>query len=737
MNKTTSAVLAALVLLAANGAATAAPQDSPAAAQGVTADSIVNLDTEKGSDRLGKISAEILDRVYTPDWRRGRFVFRPGAQTGKYQVAVRVFVDKKVLDERAAQEIAFQPSRPSVTPESTSVVGTIPASNLLKLNGVRGVLSVEEPAVTTVRFTGNPAPVILKRSNSIVLEEAGVPAAWARWGRGAGVKVGIIDGGFTNLNELMAAGVLPKDRVIVRQPMPEQAAKQMPLGVDIHGSAVAEVIHEIAPEATLYLYPTACITSAWERAVEMAVEDGVDVVNSSLNSTYGALDGLGAPNTYIEPALEAGILYVNSAGNQGASVYASPFFDCDGNGWHNFAVDDEGNAVHLEKGDAFSATLSWDDFGSNPETPVSDQDFDLYLTMLDPRSGRSLQIADSKNVQAAESDNPEPPMERITLPPEGAPATGLYTLMIRANRVDPGRTFNMRLIVEAYDFDAPPPSIYKPLQYRSDAMTMTKPADDAGVVTVAAVGVDGNRHPYSGTGPSLVPGVKKPDVSGYTGLLTSSMQNPFLGTSCAAPFVAGCAALLWQEFPSADKVKEELRKRAWDRGIPGHDFLYGYGIVNLDDPAPSVPTATLNSVSRFRDVTSAGVPGFNMIVVFTSDGAYGDRLFTSLYFTRPDGKPVAAGKGLDVFRGENGELRVASYLTPAENRVTAFEKWMFVPAAVLEIAGRDAIAELRVECRVGDALRTLDSRKIGPVGKLVDPGTGGLSKSESPSKKGR
>jgi hypothetical protein len=207
------------------------------------------------------------------------------------------------------------------------------------------------------------------------------------------------------------------------------------------------------------------------------------------------------------------------------------------------------------------------------------------------------------------------------------------------------------------------------------------------------------------------------------------MQNPFLGTSCAAPFVAGCAALLWQEYPSAEGVKEELRRRAWDRGIPGHDFSYGWGIVNLDDPAPSLPTASLNTVSRFRDVAASGVPGFNMIVVFTAEGAYGDALFTSLYLTGKDGKPVMAGKGMDVFRGEKGELRVSSYLTPAENRTLAFEKWLFVPSELLRSAGDEATAEIRVECRVEGKLRTLDARRLGAVRKLLDPGAGAAARS--------
>lgn len=111
--------------------------------------------------------------------------------------------------------------------------------------------------------------------------------------------------------------------------------------------------------------------------------------------------------------------------------------------------------------------------------------------------------------------------------------------------------------------------------------TITYPAADPQVLAVTATDANDNLASFSLTGPNA--GIAAPGthiVSDYWD--NGSGYATIDGTSMAAPFVSGVAALVWSMHPdfSADHVRQDLEDSAIDLGSPGRDSSFGYGRVD-------------------------------------------------------------------------------------------------------------------------------------------------------------
>jgi subtilisin family serine protease len=110
------------------------------------------------------------------------------------------------------------------------------------------------------------------------------------------------------------------------------------------------------------------------------------------------------------------------------------------------------------------------------------------------------------------------------------------------------------------------------------------PSCFAGVLGVGAVAIDGTIASFSNTGPCVdlvAPGVDVHttyDMNDKLGVRYAYVH----GTSFAAPQVAGAAALIKARNPdfTADQITNRFQNRATDRGVPGRDDEYGYGLLN-------------------------------------------------------------------------------------------------------------------------------------------------------------
>lgn len=118
------------------------------------------------------------------------------------------------------------------------------------------------------------------------------------------------------------------------------------------------------------------------------------------------------------------------------------------------------------------------------------------------------------------------------------------------------------------------------------------PAAYPGVVAVAAVGRNGERAPVSATGPQIVIAAPGVDISGAH---PGGKYSIGTGTSDATAIVAGAVALIRARYPQlkAADVVRRLTATATDKGSPGRDPEYGFGVINLVAALTAdVPVAT-------------------------------------------------------------------------------------------------------------------------------------------------
>ena len=427
----------------------------------------------------------------------------------------------------------------------------VPPGSITAVSTARGVQQVRAPyAAFTLGI----------ESEGIASVEADV---WHTAGAtGAGAKVAIIDLGFAGIAGRQAAGELPAGLTTV-----DYCGGS--LGhPEVHGTAVAEIVHEMAPGAQLYAI---CVDSEVDLATASAYAKahGITIVNHSVgwyNTARG--DGTGAagtPDAIVAAARTDGILWVNAAGNAGQEHWSGTFSDPDGNGHHNFSGSDEGNSIQLFPDEEVCGFLKWDAW------PTTREDFDLHLIRDSIGALVTISADDQQN-------GPLAPTEALCY---ANPYNTLESFSFVIDRWSAATS-------PRFDFFV---TIADALQYTNAAGSVVEPATSPSTLAVGAVAWwDNVLEPYSSVGPTI-DGRVKPDLAAPSSV-TSGTYGVFAGTSSAAPHVAGAAALLRAMFPLATPAELQafLEEEAQDLGAAGMDSLFGAGVLLLPASQPLVTT---------------------------------------------------------------------------------------------------------------------------------------------------
>ena len=409
---------------------------------------------------------------------------------------------------------------------------------------------------TTVEATdANPA----RRTLAVTSEGlAGIGATeWQAAGHtGAGTKVAIIDLGFDGWEDL-PEGELPAGV----EAMGFDSTGALDTGTD-HGTQMAEIIHDVAPDAKLVL--VTFNDNYMDEMVTWLLANEVDVVSMSLEWTDGPLDGTHWSSEHIQRGIDAGITWVVAAGNSAKRHHVGTTADVDGDGWVELdSVSTEFNEFHMAAGAIANLLLTWDDAAT-----------DLDLCVFDMET---LTEGEPTQVDCANA-------------PQGGGELAIETLTI-TNTNDASRRFGYSINHFSGDEVIYDTRIWGSgyLQFWNPAASIGVPANMTDALTVGAVAWNTlDLQPYSGWGPNMQ-GVLKPDVVAPDQITTSQWAGVSnTGTSYAAPHVAGIAALMIGAMPDLTpaQVKQRLKDRASQADAPDH--RQGWGLVALGSLPSSI-----------------------------------------------------------------------------------------------------------------------------------------------------
>lgn len=419
-----------------------------------------------------------------------------------------------------------------------AIAAYVPASKLADL--------ADSDLVTAVR-----APTQAQVSGVVTEGLAASGAAlWQGAGRsGKGVQVAIIDIGFGSLAREVANGNLPAG-LSVRSNQCGSALNSSP-----HGTAVAEIVSQTAPSAQLVLY---CIqdSSQFTAAAQDIAAEGIKLVISSLGFPGDARgdgvleDPMSAAAAVRHANQDAGIFWVQSAGNNGDSHFRGVL---------------DGSAAQLV--DTVSAmsfantvAVEWDQWSGAVANVL------VCVQLVKVVAGSTT----SQGSQACSPNNyaPSRSVPRVTRSLNAATGSNLfYEVSVLAPAELNGLRFDVTYTYGTWN------GVSSPQITSSDPMvtggSITSPASSPYAFAVGAVDVGtGLREPFSGQGPTI-DGRTKPDLVGYDNVVSNLYSPTFLGTSAAAPSVAGAAALVLEANPgwTADQLGAYLRASA-NAGAP-------------------------------------------------------------------------------------------------------------------------------------------------------------------------
>lgn len=406
----------------------------------------------------------------------------------------------------------------------------------------------------------------------------GATARHCHGASGAGIQVAVIDEEWYGFGQALA----DQELLEVQGKAPYQGTDSAAW----HGTGCAEIVADMAPGAQIWPLQAATLPELQFQVTKLIAND-VRVISQSSGWTtgYSFGDGGGKACALATAAKKGGIAWAAAAGNEGGGhQWRGTWSDQDGDGWLEFAADDESNGFYAPGGYQVDLEMDWNAY---PATAI---DLDFYVCAN--QFGPCQELASSKSAQ----NGTQTPAEVIWFQ---SPKSGTYFLRVHAKGAVPAG-LALRMVGQGSG----------PLQHQQQAGTIVDPAACADVVAVGAAEVQswqGNAiAKYSAKGPTF-DGRIKPDLVAPTAVDIAVAPELFEGTSAACPHVAGALALLiGQGAATPDQAVAQLLGQVETHGLVLPDTLHGRGWLALAGAAVGCLPETSDSAACKTSCGTAG-----------------------------------------------------------------------------------------------------------------------------------
>jgi len=470
---------------------------------------------------------------------------------------------------------------PSLLSEIERLGGTI-INSFVEYDAIRARLPLDIietlAADPDIRFIRPADKAMLNKVNTSEGDKAhNAPAARSTYHvNGSGVKVGVLSDSVDHLASVQATGDLPGVTVLQNAP-----------GNTGEGTAMLEIVHDLAPGAQLYFATAWLGPASFANNIIALANAGCKVIVDDVGYFAESPFQDDVISQAVNTVTSNGVLYFSSAGNSGnKNDGQSGVWEGDYNSTasiitgyssvHDFGGGDRLNRITM-RSSAF--TLFWSD-------PLggSSNDYDFFI--IDP-AGTSI-VLSSIDVQNGNDD----PYESIFLV-SGDPTNfqiviakwsgedrfiNFSTNRGRLERNTAGQIRGHSAAENGFGVAA------------VEARGMTTPFN--GSEPVETFSTDGPRRVFfNPNGSAITPGNfsstggkvrMKPDIAAADGVMTATPGfNPFYGTSAAAPHAAALGALMVSKKPSItlSEVRDIFERTALDIEAAGWDRDSGWGII--------------------------------------------------------------------------------------------------------------------------------------------------------------